>query len=126
FFQRQVSETEEGLEHREYLRRKILRALRIYFVQKRWPRLAMSVIVIMTGGVGAIASWGMLRIGLEQMWLRYPLALFVAWGAFLLFVRLWADVERRYFRGDEDIAALLQGHDPKDAITGLKNRDWSV
>ncbi len=122
----QVSETEESLEHREYLRRRVLRALRVYFAQKRWPRLAMSIIVIATGGVGALVSWWMLRSGLDQMWMRYPLALLVAWGAFLGLVRLWAEVESRYFHADEDIAALLQGHDPKDAMTRLKERDWSV
>ena len=121
-----VSESEERLEQREYLRRKVLRALRIYFAQKRWPRLAMSVIVIATGGIGALASWVMLRGGVEQMWMRYPLALLVAWGGFLLLVRLWVEVERRYFHADEDIEALLQGHDPKDAINRLKESDSSV
>ena len=121
-----MSETEDSLEQREYLRRKVLRALRIYFAQKRWPRLAMSVIVIATGGFGALASWAMLLGGLDQMWLRYPLALLVAWGGFLILVRLWADVERCYFHADEDIAALLKGQDPKDAMTRLKDRDPSV
>ncbi|MGV3533612.1 MAG: hypothetical protein ACO1QR_14690 [Chthoniobacteraceae bacterium] len=69
---------------------------------------------------------GLLRAGVEQMWMRYPLALFVAWGGFLGLVRLWVEVERRYFHADEDIAALLQGHDPKDTMDRLKESDWSV
>src|SRR5690348_11249239 len=90
----------------ERARRAALRALRIYFAEKRWSRLAMAFILIITGAAGVAASWGMLKAGVLQMWLRYPLAVLIAWGAFLILLWLWMQVERRYFKADEQIAEL--------------------
>lgn len=58
--------------------------------------------------------------------MRYPLALLVAWAVFLVLVRIWAGIERRAFRADEDMAALLKGRDPKRTKEQLEERDWSV
>lgn len=121
-----MSLSEESKEEREYLRRRALRALRIYFAQKRWPRFAMSLILLCTGGAGFGASVLLLNAGMERMWMRYPIALLFAWAAFLGLVRAWAEVERRYFQTEQDIEALLKGRDPADTLTRLEERDWSV
>lgn len=110
----------------ERARRMAMRALRVYFAEKRWSRLVMSLILLLTGAAGVGASWSMLQLGLEKMWVRYPLAALIAWGIFLLLVWIWAQVERRYFRADEHIEALLKGHDPAAALTRLKDKDSSV
>lgn len=100
---------------REYLRGRALRGLRIYFSHRRWPRLVMSGVLAITGGVGFLASYVMLHAGLEKMWLRYPAAVLFAWVAFLGLVRLWAEVERRAFSPDNDLEKLLrEGRDPGD------------
>ena len=52
-----------------------------------WPRLEMLLIVSLTGLVGFIASFVLLLVGFEQMWQRYPLAIGIAYLAFLL--QLW-------------------------------------
>ena len=109
----------------ERARRMALRALRVYFAEKRWSRLAMGFILLLTGVAGAAASWGMLQLGLDKMWARYPLAVLIAWAAFLLFVWLWMQVERRCFTADEEIEKLLKGRDPKEAMRRLKDDDDS-
>jgi hypothetical protein len=114
------------LADQERAREAALRALRIYFAEQRWSRLAMAFILIITGAAGVAASWGMLKAGVLQMWLRYPLAVLIAWGAFLVLLWLWIQVERRYFKADEQMAELLKGRDPKEAMRRLKDNDSSV
>lgn len=71
-----------------------LRSLAIERVKKRlmqesFPRLQMTLIVALTGGVGLMSSFVMLQLGVETMAIRYPLALAVAYLFFLLFMWLW-------------------------------------
>ncbi|MFD0739615.1 hypothetical protein ACFQZQ_10025 [Lysobacter koreensis] len=54
-----------------------------------WPRLQMMLLVTITGGAGFVASWALLQLGVGAMWLRYPLALCLAYAAFLLMLWLW-------------------------------------
>ncbi|WP_234413672.1 hypothetical protein [Ideonella sp. A 288] len=75
-------------------RRVFVRAQAIAQVQRRlqahsWPRLQMSLIVALTGGFGLLSSFVLLQLGLDRMALRYPLALALAYGVFLLLVWVW-------------------------------------
>lgn len=54
-----------------------------------WPRMQMTLLVSLTGGSGLLASFLLLHAGLHNMALRYPVALLVAYGAFLLLLWLW-------------------------------------
>ncbi|MGC3984355.1 MAG: hypothetical protein QM777_06260 [Pseudorhodoferax sp.] len=54
-----------------------------------FPRLQMALIVALTGGFGLLASFVLLRLGVDAMALRYPLALCCAYGFFLFLVWLW-------------------------------------
>lgn len=54
-----------------------------------WPRTQMSLLVSLTGGAGLLASFLLLHAGMNSMMLRYPLALLVAYGFFLLLLWLW-------------------------------------
>jgi len=49
----------------------------------------MTLIVALTGGFGLLASFVMLKAGLESMAIRYPLALSVAYLFFLVLIWLW-------------------------------------
>src|SRR5687767_11551649 len=100
----------------ERARRMAMRALRVYFAEKRWSRLAMGFILLLTGAAGIAASWGLLQAGVNQMWMRYPAAVMIAWGVFLVLLWLWMQVERRYFAADERMDALLKGRDPAEAL----------
>jgi hypothetical protein len=54
-----------------------------------FPRLQMMLLVALTGGFGLLASFSLLRLGLESMAVRYPLALALAYLFFLLLIWLW-------------------------------------
>lgn len=54
-----------------------------------FPRLQMALLVALTGGFGLLCSFALLRLGLDAMALRYPLAVGLAWGCFLLLIWLW-------------------------------------
>lgn len=54
-----------------------------------WPRSQMTLLVALTGGSGLLASFLLLRAGMDSMVLRYPLALLVAYGVFMLLLWLW-------------------------------------
>ncbi|MDR3403597.1 MAG: hypothetical protein P4L99_13950 [Chthoniobacter sp.] len=94
------------LHDEEQLRARMLGRMRGYLVRQRSPRMILSGIMLATAMAGFLASVGMLKLGLAQMWLRYPLAVLVAWGVFLLLVRQWAERERASIRVDEELARL--------------------
>lgn len=54
-----------------------------------WPRLQMMLLVAITSGAGFVASWSLLQGGVGDMWLRYPLALCLAYAVFLLLLWAW-------------------------------------
>ncbi len=49
----------------------------------------MTLIVTATGLAGFLASFILLHVGLEKMWLRYPLAVGVSYCVFLLLLKAW-------------------------------------
>jgi len=93
--------------------------------------------MLATAMAGFLASAGMLKLGLWRMWLRYPLAVLVAWGVFLLLVRCWAENERASLRVDEELARIeSEEHDasaerksiwpgsPPETSVGRSSRWW--
>ncbi len=64
--------------------------LRERLERDHWPRLQMSLIVLLTGAAGFLASFGLLQAGMHTMALRYPLAACAAYAAFLLLLWSWA------------------------------------
>ncbi len=75
-------------------RAEALRGIRRFLTQRRSPRVIVTGILTLTAMAGFISSRLMLLRGLDAMWLRYPLSVLVAWGVFLLLVRIWAERER--------------------------------
>ena len=49
----------------------------------------MLLLVTLTGGAGFVATWALLRGGVEAMALRYPLSVALAYLVFLLLLWLW-------------------------------------
>ncbi|KRD39624.1 hypothetical protein ASE35_04630 [Lysobacter sp. Root916] len=64
--------------------------MRARLERAHWPRLQMATVVAITGGVGFVASYVLLRGGMDAMWQRYPLAVAIAYAVFLLLLWLWA------------------------------------
>lgn len=75
-------------------RERAVEALRRYYERERFPRLIVMVLLLATGGVGFLASAGMLWLGVSEMWIRYPIAVLIAYIAFVALIRLWAETER--------------------------------
>lgn len=73
-------------------------------MRKSHPRLHASLILLLTGLAGFIASFALLRLGIEAMWLRYPVAILFAYGVFLVLLRVWLWLSRpRNWRLDIDV-----------------------
>jgi hypothetical protein len=49
----------------------------------------MSLILLFTGLAGFLASVTLLRLDISQMWIRHPVAVLIAYGVFLVLLRLW-------------------------------------
>lgn len=70
-------------------RARAVERVRARLMKRSSPRLQMIALLMVTGGVGFGAAVVMLELGLRSMAVRYPLALLIAYGAFLLLLRLW-------------------------------------
>ncbi len=74
--------------------------MRRLLLRRGMPRVEMSLILGATGAAGFLASYSMLRLGVSLMWLRYALAVLLAYAVFLLLLRLWLLLHGRVLRGD--------------------------
>lgn len=75
-------------------RRRLTRAVAQRLTEEESPRFAMFVILSAAGLSGFLASYGLLQAGMQSMGLRYPLAVLVGYGAFLVGIRVWLAVRR--------------------------------
>lgn len=112
-------------------RRSRVAHVREMLLRRGMPRLQMSLILLLTGLVGFLVSFALLRAGVGRMWLRYPLAVIAAYAAFLLLLRLWLSYQRWAARrkssssssdldlpGVDGLAIDLRGADAADAGFG--------
>lgn len=74
---------------KEKNRDQIIEEVKENLLQRSLPRFLMTLMILLTGMAGFLASFVMLRFGLEKMWLRYPLAILVSYIVFLLLLRIW-------------------------------------
>lgn len=58
------------------------------------PRLQMSILLALTGASGFLTSFILLKAGVGSMALRYPVAVMVAYGVFLLLLRVWLALQK--------------------------------
>jgi len=58
------------------------------------PRIHVTVILTLTALAGFLTSVVLLHSGMSWMWLRYPLAISLAYGVFLLLLWLWLRLQR--------------------------------
>jgi hypothetical protein len=59
------------------------------------PRTQLALMVAFTGAAGLVASFGLLELGLRVLWLRYSLAVLLAYLVFLCQVWIWLALEKR-------------------------------
>ena len=72
-----------------FSRRRDIARLRATLERNGYPRLLMSLLVALTGGAGFVASFLLLKAGVETVWLRYLVSIAIAYVAFLLLLYLW-------------------------------------
>ena len=88
-----------------------------HLVQRFYTRFHMSLILASSALAAMLANWLMLHGGVHAMWLRYPLAVSIAYLAFLGGVRLWL----RYMglaRGSDTQSSLVENLDVPDISIG--------
>ncbi|HEV7868611.1 MAG TPA: hypothetical protein VGO90_13075 [Chthoniobacteraceae bacterium] len=107
----------------EKLRRRMLGRLRKHLARRRSPRAVLSGILLLTALAGFVASLGMLKLGLGAMWLRYPLAVLLAWGVFLGMVRAWAQREQANLRAEELAELSSEEDEPETKPPRLTSLD---
>ena len=76
-------------------------------LQSSMPRLQMSLILLLTGLAGFLASFSLLQLNVSRMWIRYPIAILIAYGVFLLLLRLWLWIYGRDMEVDLDSADVV-------------------
>jgi hypothetical protein len=74
---------------REGDRKREIERMRWQLTRDGWPRLLVSFLLALTGAAGFLISAVLLRLGVTQMSVRYPLAVILAYCVFLLLLRLW-------------------------------------
>lgn len=83
-----------------------IRQVEAHLRSSSFPRLQMMLLVALTGGMGLLASYAMLRAGLNSMALRYPLALAVAYLFFLGLLWLWLRTKAYDYLDAPDVSGL--------------------
>ncbi len=87
-----------------------------------FPRLQMLLIVAMTGGVGFLASFVLLRAGLAEMWLRYLVAFGMAYLGFLFLLWLWLRTRAEDYVDVPDFSGLGPSGGSSDAAPAFAGR----
>jgi hypothetical protein len=75
-------------------REELVRKTKDRLLRHGLPRFQMFVLLALTGATGFLASFLLLKSGVESMTLRYPVAVVLAYGVFLLLLRLWLKMQR--------------------------------
>ena len=84
-------------------RKRLLNRVSKVLARRGAPRLQMSLMVLVTALSGFMASFLMLLFGITWMWLRYPLAVLMAYGVFLCLIWLWLHSYRKKPTVDSDL-----------------------
>ncbi len=73
----------------EHKRERLIRRIERWLLRKDFPRIQMVFILSVTGATGFIFSFLLLKAGLAQMWIRYPVSALLSYVVFLFLLRLW-------------------------------------
>lgn len=76
-------------------RQRRIQIIRQRLLRSGWPRVQVSVILLMAGLAGFLTSFALLQAGVWRMSMRYPIAILIAYCAFLLLLHLWLWLRQR-------------------------------
>jgi hypothetical protein len=98
-------------------RERLIEKARERLLRQGLPRLQMSILLALTGASGFLTSFILLKAGVGSMALRYPVAVMVAYGVFLLLLRVWLAIQKD---GWGDVTDFVDGGDLADiAVDGV-------
>jgi hypothetical protein len=86
-------------------RQQLIRRIKNQLESRGYPRLQMMLLVALTGGAGFLASYSLLRSGIDTLAVRYPLAVGAAYIAFLLLLWLWLRTKPDDYEGLDEVAS---------------------
>ena len=101
-------------------RQRAIRRIQRRLLARGWPRLQVSLVFLVAGLVAFGCSVLLLRFGVSQMWLRYAVSACVAYGAFLLLLRLLVHTLRRRIELDVGVEDTLDVLDAASRVPGPK------
>ena len=107
------------------MRERIKRGLQQYFEKRRSPRFMLTLVILITALSGFGISFWLLKFGLTSMGLRYPAAVLLAYGIFLVLIRLWVEVERRHFDPEDPEIQKGLEQDEQRFDSGIRVTDKS-
>jgi hypothetical protein len=82
-----------------------LRQIRVLLKREGYPRLQMMLLVTITAGAGFLSSFLLLQAGLSAMWIRYPIAVAIAYLVFLALLWLWLRTRREDYANLPDLGS---------------------
>lgn len=108
----------------EHKRQRAIRGLAELLRRRSFPRLALGVVLALTGLAGFGISFFLLQAGLGAMWLRYPVAVLGAYAVFLLLMRGWVEIERRQINlEDPEVLEALENGAP-EPVKPARKSSW--
>ena len=110
--------------HPRFERFKEIRRLRQNLERDGFPRLQMFLLVSITGGAGFLASYLLLRFGLDTISLRYLAALGCAYAVFLFLLWLWLRTRADDYSDFPDISNLPSGRSGSGPEFSAKGGDF--
>lgn len=94
-------------------REQLIQSVKSRLLRHGFPRFQMFILVALTGAAGFLSAYALLRLGLASMALRYPIAVAVAYGVFLLLLRVWLAIQEQ---GWGTLADAADGLDLADLV----------
>ncbi len=75
------------MEEHDVWRSRARASLEAYFRRRSFPRLTLSLLLLLTGLTGFLISYAMLELGMQHMWVRYPIATLGSYCLLLALIR---------------------------------------
>ena len=102
-------------------RRRAIAALDAYFERRSYPRTMLTLLLLLAGAAGFLVSYGLLRAGVDHMWMRYPIAVLAGYAVLLALVRGWVELEKRSFDPDDPV---LRNAVPEPTLHHRPSHRW--
>jgi Ca2+/Na+ antiporter len=84
-------------------RQQALAKIQAMIESRSWPRVQMTLLVVITGAIGFLTSFILLHLGMTTLWLRYLLSMVAAYVAFLFLLWVWARTRNKDLSDGLDI-----------------------